>query len=326
MKHIFILHADGFFSFFLRVIDWLAVIHYNDAFERYKLYVCMHYNKTDIPEDIYPLGNLLLHPDDQSVDNLWDYFFEPVNKYESTHTISSNDIVWSKDFPGTHFSKDHAASRGAVYINDLNDHVHFMTEFPRNYFWCDPHVYKHDDFQKLRNHYNKIIQLYIQPKKIVVDQMDNIVHHKRKHKWLGIHVRVPAHHYNTTQNQKDIDDYYTHIIESIKPTIMEINPDKIFLATESMEMVELMTTLYPDKIFYYDIPRVRGNMDWTLRSKKSYHVNYEKETYHILMDFLTLTKCDFILGATSNFFMCTLLYNAEIDFRLIPYLQNHRGD
>jgi hypothetical protein len=316
--HLFNVYSYGFGSYFLRVVNFLALVHYNNKGNNYRIYASIHQDNPDechineIPQSYN------LYPNSKEKENLWEYFLDPVMKYPD----NISDIAKQKG------NKEHWITEYYHNLKDkigLKPHIDYMPEFDNCDFWCNHEVYKHPRFNDLRQRYSFIINKYINYKNVINNEMNKIMKIKGNDKWLGIHLRTPQHHFVKSEDINIVNDYYNGVVNSIIPIIDENKVDKIFIATESMEFISLMIKKYKNKLIYLNIPRGTGNFDWIHKTKKSFQVSLRTDLRNTILDILTLSKCDFLLGGVSNMFMSSLLINPNVQFKLIPYLENVRG-
>lgn len=76
-----------------------------------------------------------------------------------------------------------------------------------------------------------------------------------------------------------------------------------------------------DKIIFTDYKRVSGlDQDWV--EKK---LSFRDEYFLILSDALLLSKCDLIMGGSSNIFLGTLFINNHIQFKIFNILKEVYG-
>ena len=314
-------HIDaGLFSWFLRLLDWLTIVHVNQATDRFRVFACLFDNRVSGKPSVFQVDNLPPNTPDKI--NYWDELFEPLSFY--------SDLVDAKRSDARHHVY-HIRKFSNVLPPHFQLRPHLDTVMPefRNYFCCTPVLYKHTQFSRFRQHFYPILQTYIRPKPGVVNKVERFLVENGKteeQRWLGIHVRVPVHHYITSHSNADVMQYYTSILENIRPITAQENPSVIFVATESQEFLDLMQKEYgSSRIRSLAIPRVVGNIDWDDYKHKSQTISFGQELENALLDMLLLSKCDFLLGGVSNMFLTALLFNPTVRFQLIPFLENHQG-
>jgi hypothetical protein len=256
--------------------------------------------------------------------NIWEHLFEPIIPYDHNHIWDENDnVMWVDKFPynPTNFLTE-------PEFNNLEPPgIHerlFETKNP--YYWNTPELYKHPHFQALRKYYGNIIQKYIKPKDTIKNKIQNLFNQKTpQHRWLGIHLRIPQHHYINLKDD-NIDNYFNLITQNIIPLINELNVHRIFVATESLEIIEkLQIVCGKDNVLFHEMPRLRGNYDWNMRSEKTYRITYLEECTNAYLDVYSLAQCDVIIGACSNMFTSALFINPLNEFRIIPCLETFPG-
>lgn len=328
--NLFIVYAHGTFSFFLRLLDWISLMDYNNALtdsgkRNFCIYACHPDSPTPYIKDGY-ICDEKMPPNSLELFgriNIWEHLFEPIIEYNHSEVWSDNNTKWIDNFPYNPINHLLEPEFKDLQVPDIHMKL-FNTTTP--YYWNTPDLYKHPQFNMLRQYYNKLIQKYIKPKNTLLYEVDKIFEKKKaEHRWLGIHLRIPKHHY-IDMNDNEIENYYNWVVQSIIPLINELNVHRIFVATESLELIEkLQLVCGKDNVYFHEIPRLRGNHDWNMRSEKTYRISYLEECKNSYLDVYTLSKCDVIIGACSNMFTSALFINPNNDFRIIPCLERHAG-
>jgi hypothetical protein len=114
--------------------------------------------------------------------------------------------------------------------------------------------------------------------------------------------------------------YYDNIMKEIDN--LQKKYDYIYVSTIIQPIYNLLSKKYNNKIlFNNDINRLSStNNDWMSLSidlKQIY-----KESY---IDAFFLSKCDFILGGSSNLFLAALIFNPNIPYKIFDAVKNING-
>lgn len=279
----------GFGSKFLVVLDWV----HNSI-----------YNKEKVLID-WTCKNALDH-------NLWDLFFEQP-KLEIDET-------------GREIVLDHYRHMHMNYVYPkINESLPMFTE-ESGKLLNKIELFSRDDFQIIRDEFHKAWQLITVKK----DFLDTLKEYESQidEKTLGITVRIPAHYcYEHAEgtplsNKVKPEKYYDKIVEELVYKLNEGFFQKIFVACDVQYFIDLLIkTFGEDKIIFTKYSRLTTlNRDWV--EKK---LPLSKEYEFVLRDVLLLSKCNYIMGGTSNLFSSALFINNQSKFEFFKILKNLYG-
>lgn len=278
----------GFFSKFLVVLDWV----HNSIYEKEKVYVD------------WTCRGKLDH-------NLWDTLFEQPNLSED---LERNITLYHYRF----YHNNYAFSDIENIIPNYKDYG--------GKFWNNPKLFSDQNFQILRDEYNKAwkkITIKDHVNKNINKYLDNF-----GKKTLGVTVRIPLHYtYNHPEGEAiskrmSPESYYDKIYQEIKDEFDNNDYDKIFVACDVEYFINLMVDKFGrDKIIFTDYQRVNGlDQDWV--EKK---LSFKDEYFLILSDALLLSKCDLIMGGSSNIFLGSLFINNNTKYKIFNILNEVYG-
>jgi hypothetical protein len=280
----------GFFSKFLIVLDWI----HNSIYQNEKVFV--NWNC---------LGKL--------DHNIWDYLFEePQLDYDETNrTINL-----------FHYRFYH----GEYVYHKIHEILPKYHDYGGK-FWNNPKIFTDENFQTLRDEYNKAWS------KIIVKEHvnENIQKYLNSfgNKTLGVTVRIPLHYtYNQPEDEDSIskrmspEHYYEQIYQEIKNEFDSNEYDKILVACDVDYFIKLMVEKFgEEKIIFTNYKRVNGlDQDWVEKG-----LTFKEEYFLILSDALLLSKCDLIMGGSSNIFLGTLFINNQLKFKIFNILKETYG-
>lgn len=279
----------GFFSKLLIVLDWV----HNSIYEKEKVYID------------WTCRNKLNH-------NLWDDIF---------HQPSLNEDITNRNVTLYHYRFFHSS----YTYSKINDVIPLYEQY-HGKFWNDPKIFSEQDFQSIRNEYNSAWNK-IKIKNHVTDNVDNY-HSQFGKKTLGVTVRIPLHYtYNRPEGdaiskRMTPEDYYNLIYQEIKEEFEGGEYDKIFVACDVEYFINLMVERFgEDKVIFIQYERVKGlDKDWV--EKK---LSFKDEYFLILTDALLLSKCNLIMGGSSNIFLGTLFINNQLKFKIFKLLKEVYG-
>lgn len=117
-------------------------------------------------------------------------------------------------------------------------------------------------------------------------------------KVLGIHIRGAdfKRHYNNHPNMVTIEEY----AKSVEETLKENNFDKIFLATDDSEAIEVFTAKFGDKLVYYkNVIRTDGDQT-VMKSEVDRPLHHYNLGIEVIRDSYTLSLCSGLIAGLSN--------------------------
>jgi len=170
-----------------------------------------------------------------------------------------------------------------------------------------------------RDRAHNLIKKYIRVKPHIQGKINLFWEANSSPNVLGVHLRLTDKFHCTKYGEPasgrpvDINAYIKHI----KIYLTKHPEAKIFLATDSIDSIELLTQEFGDKLFYRkDVIRSTGD--------KSVHIGMEGDRYQkgedVLIDCLLLSKCNFLFKGISNVAVCALFFNNELEhFNLNEY-------
>jgi len=116
---------------------------------------------------------------------------------------------------------------------------------------------------------------------------------------LGVHVRLTTMNLHTIYQQVTLDDY----IQQIEKSYARGNYDKIFIASDNQESLELLSrhfgnliTSYPD-FHRYSYAVLRNESDWALEADWFFH---ESNWHQAFYEMITLAHCGGLVCRESN--------------------------
>jgi hypothetical protein len=279
----------GFFSKLLIVLDWI----HNSIYQKEKVKV----NWTCL---------------DKLDHNIWDYLFEDpqLDNDETNRTISL-----------FHYRFYHSEY---VYSN-ISDAIPCYHEYGGK-FWNNPKIILSEKFQNIRDEYNKSWGK-IKLKENVTNNLNQYLD-KFGNKTLGVTVRIPLHYtFNKPEGdpistKMSDEDYYLTIVNEIQEEFEIGGYDKIFVACDIQHFIDLMVNKFgEDKIIFTKYNRIQNlNGDWIGKN-----LPLKDEYFLILSDALLLSKCNLLMGGSSNIFLGTLFINNKINFKVFNALKETYG-
>ncbi len=117
-------------------------------------------------------------------------------------------------------------------------------------------------------------------------------------KTLGIHIRGAdfKRHYNNHPNIVSIQEY----ADSVEETLKQNSFDKIFLATDDSEAIDVFSTKFGDKLVYYkDVIRTDGD-ETVMKSNVERPLHHYNLGIEVIRDSYTLSICDGLIAGLSN--------------------------
>ena len=137
-------------------------------------------------------------------------------------------------------------------------------------------------------------------------------------KTLGIHIRGAdfKRHYDNHPNIVTIEEY----AQSVEETLKEHSFDKIFLATDDSEAIEVFSAKFGDKLVYYkDVIRTSGD-ETVMKSEVDRPLHHYNLGIEVIRDSYTLSLCDGLIAGLSNVSIFSRLLKQSED-KKYEYLQ-----
>ena len=117
-------------------------------------------------------------------------------------------------------------------------------------------------------------------------------------KTLGIHIRGAdfKRHYDNHPHIVSIEEY----AQSVEETLKENSFDKIFLATDDSDAIEVFSAKFGDKLVYYkDVIRTSGD-ETVMKSEVDRPLHHYNLGIEVIRDSYTLSLCDGLIAGLSN--------------------------
>lgn len=237
---------------------------------------------------------------DDPIENGWNLFFEPVYLRNEDSSCRVNRTIQRN----SHFLHDQ------LCINH----------------WMEYH--KHLPY---RQSINEVLKKHLKIKATILEQfLDIYEQHLNGYYCIGVHVRWGAAH--TAESPKGtptLENYISEISNSIKQN-QTSKPLKIFLATDSQEVIAKFKKHFPEQLlFYLPIPRSVGRKESHLiYENAAYWISHPSEFHQkkpgylggvgVLLDCLLLSKCDVFIHSSSNIAEFVSFFSPHIQSVYIP--------
>lgn len=237
-------------------------------------------------------------------DNIWDYFFEPVEGPTYREVLA---MVADPDDP-----------LGPEDLTSLSiEDLWFMHQHdPQSLFGYPYGFYRYklrydaDWFGKNRREANRLIRKYVRLKPSVLDEVDHFVErHMLGHPVIGVHVRgtdkgaagcMPA--------MRDIVPPEEYVPE-IDAYLRDHPGGRVFVATDQRQYIQFLREYYGDIVLSYDSLRSSDNRaPFELETAGNYRKGWD-----VLIDALLLSRCDFLLKCSSHVGETALWFNPELE-------------
>lgn len=199
-----------------------------------------------------------------TADNIFEYFFNPINEISVEEALKSSYVVRPN---GSHKIK--TANTVSIYpISD--EEIIVFNKLIEKYFHLN-----NDTYTIINNSINNLLQ-------------DSNI--------LGVHVRAGDFKLRLKNHPVPVepDEYITEIKKALK----EHNFEKIFLATDDDDVVNIFKKEFGTMLIYYDKMFKVANRTELLESKRDDH-NYLLGL-EVLIDVYTLAACSGLIAGLSN--------------------------
>ena len=218
---------------------------------------------------------------------------------------SKNDkwfVYWSNDCP--YYDSNHGSNAWEYFFENINLY--------------EPGIHRNDvpdlilqPGKNFRETINFYIQKYIILKPNIQELFDNFSKKVQKHNTLGVHIRKtdknsPHLHGDPLSSLPLDNNTYKKYIDFL---IKRDSYDKIFLITDDSDTLTYFKNIYNKKLIYTDAFRSTGIC--------SIHESYKnisgyKKGLDVLIESLTLSKCNFLLRSTSNVSSTAQFFNLNL--------------
>jgi len=209
-------------------------------------------------------------------DKLWNHYFQPINDSATEGIISWSDFF--KVYP-------------FILVNAIGAAVFWEME------------QRKQDTKDHRIAVNDICKRYIFPSDNIKNIIDDFKEKNFNGKILGVHVRGCDYGFY------DMNAYINKINEKIS------NYDKIYLATDNFETLNLLKGIYGDKLFHYEtdirMPNFKGPVLCFNTDDKLKHGE------DVLIEMFLLSNCDHLISINSNVPLFALYYNKDLSYDMV---------
>lgn len=283
-------HGAGFFAYFTFALNQL-------------MYAERHGLKAVVDFGSYSATGPNPYFDAAHGDNLWDYFFEPVDGVTYSEVQA---MVADPDHP-----------LGPADLTSLSsEDLWFMHQYdPQSLFGYPYGFYRYKIrydaawFERNRREANRLIEKYVRIKRNVLEEVNGFVERNMAGRpVIGVHARgtdkgaagcMPA--------LRDIVPPEEYIPE-IDAYLSSHPGGRIFVATDQRQYIEFFREHYGDIVLSYDALR---STDHRAPFELETAGNYRKG-WDVLVDALLLSRCDFLLKCSSHVGETALWFNPEL--------------
>lgn len=233
---------------------------------------------------------------DDGIDNAFESFFEPVSpltwdklsaddasyfpaKWNAQNLRSDNINKWQGE--GSRSSGLYALGRDeTVVVSDFHTKIHDLIAWiPASSPW-----YGLDRVQI----YRQLFKKYIHLKQHLANKVEQIWQtHMAGHQWLALHIRG-TDKIQEVSNLDQVNQAYEKSIENV----LKVNPNmKLFLMTDSAEILSAYRERWQDKLFFSDCQRGTGTQGVHLSGHSGTLMGEQ-----VLTDAYLAARCDAFIG------------------------------
>tara|TARA_R110000796_G_scaffold61077_2_gene141418 strand:- start:59241 stop:60053 length:813 start_codon:yes stop_codon:yes gene_type:complete len=156
-----------------------------------------------------------------------------------------------------------------------------------------------DEFNEKKEDYKRISKKYLRLNKDVESYVNNFINNNFNGKTLGVHVRMTDmnHHHPYLGQVKN-----NHYLDTISRVLSTGNYDKLFLASDNYESIDLIKEEYGDIVVHNETEfrAVESNVD-SFHYHKNVWLNSPKYYSDSFIDAVLLSNCDATIGRASLF-------------------------
>lgn len=258
-RTILLTNTYGVFSFFLRILDWLACIEHSGCTHKYAVQVYWEDKGAYLNQPCNTGYNLFSNP------NLWSQWFEsgslqacgPLDRVDRANVVCDYPAHCKSTFT------DLSLTPGDLCINLGGS-------------WMQkPELFSHADFPCWRRLYASVLQRHIRFAPAFVQRLElektKWRNHGRGSYWIGFHLRQPDHYNDTsTVEQQFLDQIMSDVRKAVDAAQRRRPGDlvNVYVATEYLPFLDRVKNEYgTQRVYARDIPRVTGVEDWDSAKK-----------------------------------------------------------
>lgn len=260
--------------------------------------------------------------------NVWEYYFEPIINYAPINNLPLTIISHLNANLPFHLNSGYFLNSETFITNHFGDHKDFKNRSLNiPYKWKDPN-------KQVRIIANEIITKFINPRPYIRNKVD-IFYSKfmQNHNFIGVHIR--ATDVSDLKTEYNIYRRYSYLpnqfVREIKKAIKLSPSVKIFIATDSHQTLNAMVNLFSDNIIYYssifqssEPLSGKSVLGWKMPgyltiSKEKAAKNGEEA----IIDYLLLSKCDYLIHNGSSLARTVLLNRPDIGHTNLHTLKNY---
>ena len=196
---------------------------------------------------------------------------------------------------------------------------------------CIHHWMAYNEHLVYRQSLNRVLNKYLKIKQPILDELSTLYsEHLEGYYCIGAHVRWGfAHGVESPKGTPTIEDYINEIYELMQKTQTSL-PFKIYLATDSQEVIQAFEKHFSKELLYYlsaqrslhreESHLVYDNPDYWLSHPEEFHKR--KPGYRggvaVLLDCLLLSKCHVFIHSTSNVSEFVSFFSPHIESIYLP--------
>ncbi len=260
-------HGAGFFAYVQYALNQIQYC------ERHGLLPVVHYD--------HAYGNHFY--DESAGEDVWDYYFEPVAGYTKGDI---DKMLADPDDPLTsrHIQKLSDAQIMNLCQFDPDSIFHYTYGYWRENPPVDPDAW----YSTMRRKGHEYVASYIKVKESILTEVDTFFDHKMKgNRVLGVHIRGTDMRYAPPV---PMECFTTEIDRQL-----DLGFDKVFIATDQSQYIEILVQRYQDRLIYLDCLRSTdaNNPMWLADRSPA------QQGKEVLVDTLLLSRCNFMLKCPS---------------------------
>jgi hypothetical protein len=222
-------------------------------------------------------------------------------------------IHWGQE--SLYYDNENGENVWEYYFENINTFNNNQIGYLSDYI----ELFEYDDLD-FKQSMNYLINTYVKIKPFVLEIIDNLI--KIDENVLGLHIRKTdkntPHFHGESEIALPLDNeiYFKHIDDNLKYF------DKIFLASDDIETINIFIEKYGDKIIYNkDCFRSSGNISIHAHHKD---ISGFKKGLDVLIDCLCLSRCKYLIKSTSNVSSTAQFFN--LNLKSLNLNEIYKGD
>jgi len=281
----------GVFANLLKLVTWSILKNDDDTI----LFYYTNKKSNNLNPRVLPWQNF-----QQDIHRIFFYKYFQFPKecsYESFHTMNQFELGWP------------------TIQNEILPE--FLHNYPNGFIPCTTSLYKDTNLPLIRHyfhtHFEKRLSFTPYMNSLLEPELDTFLSlQKNGKRILAVFLRCSSHFTSEVR----LDEMFHEIKEKAKEF------DYLFPVTQIKPFMDTCIHLFGEKCIRFSRPYLNENIEAPIDVSDEI---FEEEFQCCVRDVYLASKCDFILGGSSNMFIGALLWNPTVPYKLFDELRTNNG-